>query len=91
MKIQEISEKSKAYPMELKKIKDFPKKIYVIGNIELLQRPMIAIVGTRRCTEYGKRQAFYFSKELSKRGICVVSGMAIGIDTAAHFGAIEEE
>lgn len=91
MKIQEISEKSKEYPMELKKIKDFPKKIYVIGNIELLQRPMIAIVGTRRCTEYGKRQAFYFSKELSKRGICVVSGMAIGIDTAAHFGAIEEE
>ena len=49
MKIQEISEKSKEYPMELKKIKDFPKKIYVIGNIELLQRPMIAIVGTRRC------------------------------------------
>lgn len=68
MKIQEISEKSKAYPMELKKIKDFPKKIYVIGNIELLQRPMIAIVGTRRCTEYGKRQAFYLVRNYPKEG-----------------------
>ena len=73
------------------KIKNFPTEIYAIGNVKLLNsKYTIGIVGSRKCTEYGRSVTVHFSKELSEKGICVVSGMAIGIDGIAHNAAIEK-
>ncbi len=85
IKIIEITDKE--YPKKLLQIKNPPKKLYVEGNSKLLNKKSIAIVGSRKCTEYGWKQAMRFGKELSQNGICVVSGMAVGIDKAAHIGA----
>lgn len=77
------------FPVKLKKIKDSPKQLYYIGNINLLYQDSFAIVGTRRITDYGIKICKEFSKEFSLRNIPIVSGMAIGIDTIAHKTAIE--
>lgn len=80
------------YPKKLLQIKNYPKELYILGNYELLNKQQtVAIIGSRDCTEYGRKHAAYFAQELSKEGICVISGMAIGIDTCAHIGAVENE
>lgn len=84
-----ISKKDKLYPSILKHIKNPPQYLYCNGNINLLESPEIAIIGSRVCTNYGKRIAIEFSKGLSEYGITIVSGMAKGIDSFAHNGAIE--
>lgn len=89
MKIINMLESS--YPQNLKKIKNPPTKLYAEGNTELLNKNSLAIVGTRRPTEYGKKVSFNFAKELSDEGICVVSGLADGIDSYAHLGAKSEK
>lgn len=89
MKIEEISIESKDYPRQLKKIYDAPLKLYVLGNKEILKQNSIAIVGSRNATEYGKKVALKFSKELSEKGINIISGLAIGIDTYAHLGTLQ--
>ena len=61
--------------------------MYVLGNESLLNKKSMAIIGSRDCTIYGYEQAKKFAKELAQENICVVSGMAIGIDSAAHIGA----
>ena len=74
------------------KIREYPQKLYYLGNVELLNnKKIVAIVGSRKCSEYGRKYARYFAKELSKRNICIISGLAIGIDAAAHDGAVTEE
>lgn len=78
------------YPEHLLKTKSPPKQLYVLGDETLLNKQSIAIIGSRDCTQYGYEQAKYFAKELSKNNICIVSGMAIGIDSAAHIGAKSE-
>ena len=75
------------FPHNIKKIKNAPNKIYVEGNEELLNKKSLAIVGTRNPTDYGKKMAFNFAKELSNEDICIVSGLADGIDSYAHLGA----
>lgn len=71
------------------KTKNFPTIIYAVGNISLLNsKYTVGIVGSRNCTEYGRKVASEFAEKLSKRGICVISGMAIGIDGIAHNAAI---
>ena len=91
MEIIEINIDNTKYPQRLLQIKSFPTKIYAVGNIELLNaKYTVAIVGSRKCTEYGRRVASEFSKKLSEKGICVVSGMAAGIDGIAHNAAIDE-
>lgn len=77
------------YPESLKNINNPPQKIYCKGNVNLLKKYGIAIVGSRICSEYGKKIAFKFANELSKYDLVIVSGMAIGIDAFAHKGAIE--
>lgn len=77
------------YPEQLRKIENPPKCIYCDGNIELLEEPGIAIIGSRKCTKYGEKVAKKFAKELSLYGITIVSGMAKGIDSFAHNGALE--
>lgn len=89
MKINKIHINDLKYPDALKEIHDPPSVLYYIGNLDVLQRISVGIVGTRLATPYGKSQAFYFAKELSIRGIAVVSGLAYGIDAAAHEGAVE--
>ena len=78
------------YPENLRHIYDAPVILYYKGNKELLQnKNMIAMVGCRECSKYGKEVAIKFSYELSKNGICIVSGMAKGIDSYSHIGCIK--
>ncbi len=76
------------YPSLLKQIYDPPIVLYVMGDVKLLRRTAVAIVGCRRATFYGLKQAEALGRSLSNKGICVVSGFARGIDTAAHKGAL---
>lgn len=80
---------SKFYPEMLKKINDPPQKLFVLGNINNLNSKSIAIIGSRNCTEYGKTNGLKFGYELSKEEFTIVSGMAIGVDTEAHRGALK--
>lgn len=90
-KIYEINETDKLYPKKLLQIKDRPNKIYVVGNIELLNNKSIAIVGSRISTTYGEYYAAKFAKEISKKGITIISGLAKGIDTVAHQNSKQEK
>lgn len=92
MKHIEITPEDDIYPKRLLKIRNYPKELYVLGNYELLNKQnSVAIVGSRDCTEYGRECATYFSEELSKKDICIISGLAIGIDASAHIGAVENK
>lgn len=86
--IKTISINNKYYPENLKKIYDPPKVIYVKGNYKILNNLSISIVGCRDATDYGKKAAKYFSYWLSKNKINIVSGLAKGIDSFAHIGAV---
>ena len=86
--IQEIKETDMDYPYLLSEIKDRPKKLYVLGNIEILKRKSIAIVGCRDCSNYGKEIAGKIAYNLAKKNIIIVSGLARGIDTYAHIGTL---
>lgn len=77
------------YPEKLRNIYDPPYVIYMKGNKEYLNIPLIAIVGARKCTAYGKWAAYQFSKELAQWGIGTISGLALGIDTNSHKGALD--
>ncbi len=76
------------YPSNLKEIYDPPIVLYVKGNLEPADKMAVAIVGCRRCSYYGRQTAHRLAKELAGMGITIVSGMARGIDTAAHNGAL---
>lgn len=84
-----ISIDSPLYPIELANISDPPSILFLKGNIELLKQNKFAIVGTRHPSVQGSNNAFAFGKNLSNNGLAIVSGMASGIDRAAHLGAIE--
>jgi DNA processing protein len=77
-----------AYPGLLRQINDFPALLYVSGNLSLLREPQVAIVGSRKCTPGGTQTAFDFAAQLSLSGLVITSGMALGIDAAAHRGAL---
>lgn len=79
------------YPALLKEIRDYPKELYYIGNPKLLEEKCVSIVGSRKTNQYGRSTAYSFGKALGQRGITVVSGMAVGIDTCAHEGALQEK
>ena len=85
-----IEKEDKNYPEKLLKIKNPPQKIYIEGNENLLNKEIIAIVGSRMATEYGKKCAKLFASELSKQGFTIISGLAVGIDTIAHIYSMEE-
>lgn len=89
MNIQKLHISDERYPALLREIYDPPAVLYYVGDLAALERPRCAIVGTRRMSGYGEAQAFRFGKELSMRGVCIVSGLAYGIDKAAHEGALE--
>jgi len=87
--IEVISFKDPRYPVNLKNIFDPPFLLYVRGTLEKEDSDALAIVGTRRATVYGKLTARRLARDLAREGVTVVSGMARGIDTEAHRGALE--
>jgi len=76
------------YPAMLSLIPKPPERLYYSGDTEALKYPAIAVVGSRKSTDYGRWAAYTISKRLSEYGVCVVSGMAEGIDAWAHKGAL---
>jgi len=77
------------YPEQLKALPGSPAWLYIKGDPDLLNRPMLAIVGSRNATPQGRRDAHAFAKALAEAGLNIVSGLAEGIDTAAHEGGLE--
>ncbi len=76
------------YPLRLKEIYDPPVILFVKGSVEVLAQPGIAMVGTRHPTPYGSGMAERLSTDLAARGLVIISGLARGIDTASHRGAV---
>ena len=76
------------YPKLLLEIADPPPLLYAIGRVELLARPALAIVGSRNATAQGMRNAEQFAAAFSAAGLSIVSGLALGIDAAAHAGGL---
>jgi DNA processing protein len=76
------------YPQALLNIPDPPLLLYVKGRLDLLNHPALAVVGSRNATPQGIHNAEAFAKSLSDAGLCIISGMAQGIDAAAHRGAL---
>lgn len=82
---------SQKYPKKLLNLKNPPYVLYYVGNVDLLNKKSIAVVGTRSPSTYGKLITEKFSKELAQNGVCIVSGLATGVDKIAHEGALEVE
>ena len=89
MIIKKVYIKEEKYPPLLKQINNPPDPLYYIGNLDLLRRECVAIVGSRRTTQYGRWTARTLGKKIAAAGGVVVSGMAAGIDACAHWGAID--
>lgn len=83
-----ISINEKEYPKKLKEIYDAPVSLYIKGNKKILNNKSIAIVGCREASDYGKKAAKYFAYNLAKENINIISGLAKGIDSYAHIGAV---
>ncbi|MBI2214942.1 MAG: DNA-protecting protein DprA [Acidobacteria bacterium] len=77
------------YPAMLRRSSDPPVRLFVDGDRTLLSRPAVAVVGSRRATPYGGNVAARIARELASAGVVVVSGLARGIDTAAHAAALD--
>jgi len=83
-----VSAKSDDFPGMLRQIPGPPTHLYVVGNLDALHLPALAIVGSRNPTAGGRQNAHDFANYLARTGFCIVSGLAQGIDTAAHEGAL---
>lgn len=77
------------YPPLLRELQDAPPLLFARGRIELLRQPQLAMVGSRNCTPGGARTARDFAGELTRRGLVITSGLALGIDAEAHRGALD--
>ena len=91
MGVKIVTEADDEYPKQLRNIPSPPLALYVAGSVEALSKSAVALVGTRHSTEYGRDVAERFAFGLAKRGWCVVSGLARGIDAYAHRGALAAE
>lgn len=81
--------KDKEYPKQLLNIYDYPISLYIKGNTKILNNIAIGIVGCRESSEYGKTVAQYFAYNLAQKGVNIISGLAKGIDSYSHIGAIK--
>jgi len=79
----------KNYPPLLKETPDCPAILYIRGNIEALKMPGVAVVGSRKFTQYGKKVAYNLSKNMADAGLSIISGLALGIDAVAHKAALD--
>ncbi|HHW95598.1 MAG TPA: DNA-protecting protein DprA [Mogibacterium sp.] len=89
IRTEKIDRKSKAFPEKLRRIPNPPKQIYCTGDLSLLEKKSISVVGSRKFTLYGKNVAMMIGRRLGESGIPVVSGLANGIDGFAHEGVLE--
>ena len=89
MKINQISPQSNKFTQIIAPIALMPKKLYYIGELPAERRPAVAIVGTRKPTAYGREVTAQIASELARRGVVIVSGMALGVDGIAHRAALE--
>ena len=87
--IEIVTYGDKAFPNALRQIPNPPQRIYVEGDVSLLQTLSISIIGSRKCLTESGMQAKKLAYDLACRRITIVSGMALGIDTLAHLGALE--
>ncbi|MCK5149702.1 DNA-protecting protein DprA [Candidatus Pacearchaeota archaeon] len=86
--VEIISFSDKEYPPQLKKIKEIPLSLYVKGKLNFNYEKSVSIVGTRKLTIYAKKKVREMTSELVKKGFCIISGLARGIDTEAHTSTI---
>lgn len=77
------------YPMRLKPYRDRPTGLFVKGKLPDDKIPSVSVVGARNCTPYGRQISEYLACELSRNGVQIISGLALGIDSAAHRGALK--
>ncbi len=84
-----INRRDKEYPKHLLEIQEPPEDLYCIGNIGLLKEKSLAVVGSRKCSEYGKQTAMKIGKAAAENNLVLVSGMAKGIDHFGHLGALK--
>ena len=89
MDVQRIGRHDAAYPSRLTDLGDAPAQLWFIGDLSLIDAPLVTIVGTRRATGYGLRITRELATALARAGACVVSGMALGIDAASHRAALD--
>lgn len=90
MEIKTLRIRDKNYPRSLKKLPDPPRILYFRGKLRTDEK-CFAVVGTRKASNYGKEIAFSIAKDLAKAGMTIVSGLAKGVDTFSHLGALEIE
>ena len=91
MSIQTIIIKNKDYPKLLKKIYDPPQKLYIAGELKKEEKYPLAIVGTRKISNYGQQMTRLFAEALAEAGITIISGLALGVDGLAHQIALEKK
>lgn len=84
-----IDKSSLEYPQKMKQYPSMPAKLYVRGRLPDPDRRTVAVIGARMCSPYGRIQAFRYAKALSLAGVQIISGMALGIDSEGHKGALE--
>ena len=87
--IHEIKKDSPAYPGRMKSLSNMPDTLYYTGKLPSDGRPACAIIGARLCSPYGREAAYSFARILSKEGVQIISGMAVGIDGYAQEGALD--
>ena len=85
---EEILLTNSLYPHNLKHIQSAPEKLYIVGKLKPSDQKAIAIIGSRKMTDYGKKVAWDFSYFLAKAGVTIVSGLARGIDSTVHKAAL---
>lgn len=88
-KISVIPKSSPKFPKRLAQIPDFPKKLFCRGNIDLLASECFAVVGTRKMTSYGRQSVGHLVPSLVRAGFTIVSGLALGVDAAAHEATLD--
>ena len=88
-KYKKITIKDKNYPQLLKQIYDPPKQLYILGTLEKLEKYPLAVVGTRKVSSYGRQVTEQFVRTLGRKGLTIISGLALGVDGLAHQAALE--
>lgn len=88
IEIRVLRQEDPDYPPLLRGIPEPPHCLYAIGDLGLLKQRTLAVVGSRKCSEYGKRVAMQIGKAAAQNRVTLVSGMAKGIDSFAHLGAL---
>lgn len=88
LKYKFITLNDRDYPKLLKEIFDPPKKLYFLGDLKISALPCLAVVGSRKINSYGQRVTEFFTADIARNNICIVSGLALGTDAIAHQAAL---